>query len=352
MQDIQEALFAQMQGYFGCDKRRLKLISHLIIGLLKVTQSSLSKWSKALPGEQQLDTKYKQLQRFARFFRFSPRLYAQVVWGLFGQEKVVYLTLDRSEWQMRGEWVQVVLVGIAHQGMSIPLLWQVLNRQGNTALATRKALLKCFDEWLDRSQEQLIWWLADREYIGKAWFQELTARKMRFCIRLRKSVRVHQGGKALKLAHLFTCTHLRRLTKPRQVYGCKLYLAGQQLPNGDFFIIGSATKTRQLAAIYQKRWQVETLFAAYKSRGFNLQSCRVNQAKRIKTLLFLLSLAALWAIKTGLWLIAQGRKIPLKNFKLQPAQKWKSLFRWGLDYLQNITLNNLQYPPILNFCPV
>lgn len=353
MQDIQEALLAQMKGYFCCDRRRLKLISSLIIGLLKLTQSSLSQWSKALPGEQQLEAKYKQLQRFARFFRFSPRLYAQVVWGLFGQEKVVYLTLDRSEWKMRGKWVQVIMVGIAHQGMSIPLLWQVVNRQGNTASVTRKALLKCFDEWLDRSPEQLIWWLADREYIGKAWFQELSQRKMRFCIRLRKRAMVQQQGRqAIKLARLFECGSLRLLRKPRKVYGCSLYLAGHQLPNGDFFIVGSATKTRQLAAIYQQRWQVETLFAAYKSRGFNLESCRVNQAKRIKTLLFVLSLAALWAVKTGLWLIEQGKKIPLKNFKNQTAQKWKSLFRWGLDYLQNLTLNNLPYQAVLKLCPV
>ncbi len=44
----------------------------MIIGLLKLTQSSLSKWSKALPGEKELEATYKQLQRFARFFRFSP----------------------------------------------------------------------------------------------------------------------------------------------------------------------------------------------------------------------------------------------------------------------------------------
>ncbi len=352
MQDMNAALIAQLKGHFPCDKRRLKLISHLIIGLLKLTQSSLSKWSKALPGEQQLEAKYKQLQRFARFFRFSPRLYAGVVWRLFGQEKVVYLTLDRSEWKMRGEWVQVIMLGIAHQGMSIPLLWQVLNRQGNTAEATRKALLNCFDTWTSRPEQQLIWWLADREFIGKEWFKELSKRKMHFCIRLRKSALVQQGRKPVKLARLFECAHLRTLTKPRRVHGCLLYLAGHQLPKGDFFLVGSATKTRTLAAIYQKRWQIETLFAAYKSRGFNLESCRVNLAKRIKTLIFILSIAALWAVKTGLWLIGQGKNIPLKNFKEHAAQKWKSLFRWGLDYLQNLTLNNLPYHHVLNLCPV
>ena len=349
MQDIQEALFTQIKGHFCCDKRRVKLISNLIIGLLKLTQSSLSKWSKALPGEQQLEAKYKQLQRFARFFRFSPRLYAQVVWQLFGQEKVVYLTLDRSEWQMRGEWVQVIMVGIAHQGMSIPLLWQVLNGQGNTV---RRALLAGIDRWLDHRPEQQIWWVADREYLGKEWFEEITSRGMHFCIRLRKSARVGSAQKAVKIYKLFETNRLRVLTKARKVHGCLLYLAGQRLATGDFFIVGSATKTKCLAAIYAKRWQVESLFAAFKSRGFNLEACRINDAKRIKTLLFLLAMAATWAVKVGQWLMQAGNKIPLKTFKDRSQQKWKSVFRWGLDYLQTLALNNLDYQNIIKLCPV
>jgi len=43
-------------------------------------------------------------------------LYSKVIWQLYGQGKQVYLTLDRSEWKMRGKWVQVTMIGIAHQG--------------------------------------------------------------------------------------------------------------------------------------------------------------------------------------------------------------------------------------------
>jgi hypothetical protein len=84
MKDIESDLYEQIKVHFSCDKRRVKFISCLIVSLLKITQSSLSKWSKAIKGEQTLDAKYKQLQRFARFFSFSPRIYAQLVWQLFG----------------------------------------------------------------------------------------------------------------------------------------------------------------------------------------------------------------------------------------------------------------------------
>jgi hypothetical protein len=68
--------------------------------------------------------------------------------------------------------------------MSIPLLRQVYNGQGNTAYSTRRALLDCFHRWIDRKPDQHIWWVADREYAdhrlkpgstGKGWFRELSA---------------------------------------------------------------------------------------------------------------------------------------------------------------------------------
>jgi len=216
----------------------------------------------------------------------------QCIWQLYGQEKEVYLTLDRSEWKMRGKWVQVIMVGIAHQGMSIPLLWQTLNGQGNTPKLVRKALVSLFDKWIAPDKGQHIWWVAGREYIGKEWFEDISGRGVRFCIRLRKSAIVSLAGKVVKVYKLFETPDLRILSKPRKVHGCMLYLAGQRLANGDYFIVCSPTKTKRLAQIYAKRWQIETLFAAFKSRGFNLDKCRLNHSKRIKTIIFLLAMAA------------------------------------------------------------
>ena len=146
---------------------------------------------------------------------------------------------------MRGKWVQVIMVGIAHQGMSIPLLWQTLNGQGNTPKVVRKALLTCLDKWIKPNKEQQIWWVADREYIGKEWFEDISGRGMQFCIRLRKSAMVSRAGKAVKVYKLFETPHLRILSKARKVHGCMLYLAGQRLANGDYFIVCSATKTKR-----------------------------------------------------------------------------------------------------------
>jgi hypothetical protein len=48
MKAIQGALYAPIKGRFSGDKRRTKLICKPIVGLLKLPQSGLRNWSKAL----------------------------------------------------------------------------------------------------------------------------------------------------------------------------------------------------------------------------------------------------------------------------------------------------------------
>lgn len=140
--------------------------------------------------------------------------------------------------------------------------------------------------------------------------------------------------------------------------GLPLYLSGHKLKkknptdNDDYFIIASETYRKDLAIVYRERWPIECLFAMLKSRGFNVEQCRVNHAKRIKTLIYILAMALIWAVKTGQWLIKNDKPIPVKKFKDGTQQKLKSVFRWGLDYIQNTLLNSLDYQDIIKLCRV
>lgn len=140
--------------------------------------------------------------------------------------------------------------------------------------------------------------------------------------------------------------------------GLSLYLSGHKLKKKqatdkeEYFILASESYRKDLASVYRNRWPIESLFAMLKSRGFNIENCRVNSSKRIKTLLYVLAMALIWAVKTGQWLIKNDKLIPLKTFKNNTQQKLKSIFRWGLDHIQNILLNSLDFHPIVNLCHV
>lgn len=358
MQDAERELKKQIEIHFDCDKRYIKLISRLIIALLKLSDSKLSKWSKGISGEALLTSKYRCLQRFLSVFRFGGQIYFAVVWGLYSEDSEVYLSLDRTEWKMRGVWVQVLMLSILHDGVSIPLLWQCSSRHGHSSQTTKKALFHCLKEWISLKAGQQVWLCADREFGSKDFFEDCKSAGINACVRLKKSTLVRGGQGAKKVYTLFDNNLRTSYFKPLKVMGLSLYLSGHKLKKkqandkDEYFILASESYRKDLAGVYRKRWPIENLFAMLKSRGFNIESCRVNHSKRIKTLLYVLAIALIWAVKTGQWLIKNDKLIPLKTFKDKTQQKLKSVFRWGLDHIQNILLNNLDFHPIVNLCRV
>lgn len=334
MQSKEKEVYNAIKGHFDCDIRRVKFISCLIVSLLKLNDCSLSEWSKGVCLDILLSSKYKRLQRLLCQFRFGQRLYFKLVWSAYGQSEQVVLTLDRTDYIQRGQTVQILMLGIAHKGVSIPLLWHTANRQGNSSKQTRLALLKVLQRWAVVKPGQKIYLTADREFIGKemwtGWFLPV--------IRVRANAKVVNGGKSCRADKMFSEKRLKVLRKPRIVYGQRAYLTGMKLEGDEFLILMSRERVRGMAGIYAQRWQVETLFGAFKSRGFNLEKCRVNDHRRIRTLLFLLAIALVWAIRAGEWLASNGRKIPIKKLKTG-SQPLTSLFRHGLNHLQNIALN-------------
>lgn len=96
MQSNEQAVYDAIAEHFRCDKRRIKFIAYLVVALLKLTNASLAQWCLAINQPTQRASRFKRLQRFMSQFRFSARLYAQIVWQRYGQGREVVLTLDRT----------------------------------------------------------------------------------------------------------------------------------------------------------------------------------------------------------------------------------------------------------------
>jgi len=97
---------------------------------------------------------------------------------------------------------------------------------------------------------------------------------------------------------------------------------------------------------YAQRWQVETLFSALKSRGFNLEDTHMITSSRLDKLLALLAIAFAWAHLViaaqggrgaapyaGEWCYAQ-RPLKLKAH----GYLAQSYFKRGLDALRSAIL--------------
>ncbi len=245
------------------------------------------------------------------------------------------LTLDRTEYKQRGKWIQILMIGIAYQNMSIPLPWHSANRQGNSPAIARKALLNVFQKWIHPTDNQRVYITADREFVGP----ELRACNLIPLIRIRaNAIVIHQHGKKQRVSTLFDTSCWRVLRQPRQLYKSRLFLSGMRLADGDYLIVYSDRYLFRSQALYTHRWQIETLFGAFKSRGFDLEGCGLTHHVRVRRLLFILSMSLIWALETGQWLLKSGYKIPTRKLRDQ-CQALLILFRHGLDELRDKVLS-------------
>src|SRR3954467_6479960 len=73
--------------------------------------------------------------------------------------------------------------------------------------------------------------------------------------------------------------------------GPALKLAATRLVSGDLLVVATNTDPKIALAHYRRRWEIETLFAATKTRGFNFEDTHMIHPDRIGKLLAVLAVA-------------------------------------------------------------
>ena len=177
----------------------------------------------------------------------------------------------------------------------------------------------------------------DREFLGRKWLTFLDDLNWIYVLRARKSTRVKHKNKEIKIWQLFETDKYRVLRKKRSVFGLSVYLSGQKTIDKtgkiDYVIFVSNVSGPKVAVYYAQRWGIEVLFGDLKSRGFNFEDTHVTNMESIKTMIFLLAIAYLWAIKIGEWLIENVIDMPIRTVKGK-TKKLYSIFKIGLIHLR------------------
>ena len=96
------------------------------------------------------------------------------------------LVMDRTNWKLGKETINVLMLGIAHQGIAFPLLWLLLSKTGNSNTEERIRLMDRFITFF--GVNKIRFFTADREFIGKEWFTYLLEKTIRFRIRIRENM--------------------------------------------------------------------------------------------------------------------------------------------------------------------
>jgi hypothetical protein len=280
------------------------------------------------------DSNYRRIQRFFADFNFDAESFGRLMLALLPQKEKLVVSIDRSNWQLGSFHINILMLSVAYRGIAFPIVWSLLGKAGNSNREERSTLLERFLKLVEPKKITAV--VADREFIGEGWFKDLKAAGLPFYIRIKHNALVGSKGRTRHAGTLFESLRIgetKLLPKRCWVYGHRLSLVGVKL-DGEYLIVATNAKADHALALYSQRWQVETLFAALKSRGFNLEASHLQHDERIAKLLALLALAFAWAHLVGEWL-HEHKPIPIKKH----GRLAKSFFRHGLDHLQFVLLN-------------
>jgi hypothetical protein len=329
------SLHRELKRHLPWHQARLRLMAHVVVALIQVRSVNLTDIALAFSTPVQSASVYKRLQRFLRHYRLDFNQWARLVTRWLDLDERWLLCLDRTTWQFGRYPINILVLGVAYRGVTVPLFWTLLDKKGNSSTAERIALIERFLEVFPVERIQCL--TADREFRGQAWLRFLDQRGFVFRLRLPNHTRTtnKQGYLRLPVQRLFALRvrETMVLNPPRPIWGMKVYLACIRLES-EHAIIATNQAPETALADYLHRWSIETLFACLKTRGFNLEDTHLRHRERIERLLALLVLAFSWCLKTGLWKHSH-KPIRIKKHQ-RPA---KSLFRYGLDHLRRLFFN-------------
>lgn len=315
---------------------RKKFISSFLMGILDSRKIQFEEVALHMASTAKVESVERNIQSFFKEYEFD---YQQVcvLLVMFLKRGKVSLSIDRTEWDFGSYQCNILMIVAKSDSIGIPLYWDLLdNKSGNSNCENRINLLGKLIEVLGKERIEVI--VGDREFIGLSWIKYLKDNQIPYCMRVPKGHLI-----TLKNGDCYSIDELLKTTSARYFQDCMVdgvwgnsYL--QRLPNDDYlFLIGSFS-AKSLGRIYRKRWCIETLFQAFKGRGFDLESTHLKCSKKLSKLLVFVSVAVGVCVKLGEHHHEKVQKIKLKKH----GYKANSFFRKGLTIVRHGLKNTTQ----------
>lgn len=335
-------LKCELKRFLPWHQARIDCLAQLIVAMVQVRTVNLTQLALAFDALVQRESVYQRVKRFFRHHQFETDLVAVLVTSGLDLGKRWVLCLDRTPWQLGRTPINVLVLSVAYAGVSVPLMWTVLGKKGNSSTEERIALIERFLRRFPPERIECL--MADREFRGHQWLSYLIRRGIAFRLRIPNNTKTHnrQRNARLPVTRLFSIQsgETMILNRPRRLWGHTLYLVGTRAPSGEHVIIITTHAPEQALEDYRQRWQTECLFAAMKRRGFNLEDTHITDPDRVARLIAVMTLALCWCYKVGLWL-NQQQPIVIKKHQRRAC----SVIRLGLDTLRRVLLNGASQTP-------
>ena len=284
---------------------RIECLMEMLRGILTAQSINTARLAARMGGQVQFESHAQRIRRLLKEQLFDwigiGRLILRIA-GVAGEEEF-RVAVDRTNWDFGRTTINFLVISVVVCGIGIPVVWTQLGKKGNSKTSERVDLLERFLKIVPASQIAVF--LADREFIGKAWFKVLQKHHIPYAIRVRNNQFVTLAdGRRIKISAL-----AKDLTekKPRHWQEvdldgvpCALWL--KRLSNKDLLAVVSfgLKSGADPLETYGQRWAIELCFACLKTKGFDIESTHLRHADRLEKMFAIASIAAAAALAASM----------------------------------------------------
>lgn len=307
-------LTAFLDDHFPLHGARTKCLAGFIISLLKVKTINLVQLSQVFDSKSKHQSTYRRLQHFLAEICPDQRDLAKAVASImrFDKEEKWTLILDRTNWKFGAIHINILYLAISYKGLGIPLFFSLLEdkKRGNSDHIDRQDLMEMFVNVFGVNQIAVV--LGDREFIGERWIGFLVKNKIPYIFRMKEKGQkiASSRGKMTLVRDLF---HLlkggesvslgeRRIGETNPYKG---HISALRNKKGELVVVMHSEEIEDGIGCYAQRWEIEIMFKAFKSNGFNLEDTHVSDPDRLMTLLSIVSLSFCIAYRQGLLMVSE-----------------------------------------------
>ena len=134
-----------LKQHLSRHKARINCLAGIITALFVRQTVNLSARKNAFSSKARPESIYRRMQRFFAGNLVGITGVARFAFPLPGWQNICP-TLDRTTWEYSKSCINILLLAVVWHGVAIPVLWETLDKKGNSNTGERMVLLALFRE--------------------------------------------------------------------------------------------------------------------------------------------------------------------------------------------------------------
>ena len=184
-----EQIKSVFEKYYDWSRYRISFLGNLISAIIRSRSVNMQKVAENIEGVAKTESNYRRIQRLFKEQKFDFEMTARLLSTILPEDEQWILTMDRTNWKLGKSNINLLVLAVAYKAMAIPLLWKFLTKEedgvnigkrGNSDTKERKELIESFIKIFGKERIKVL--TADREFIGKDWFEWLIQEDIPFVI--------------------------------------------------------------------------------------------------------------------------------------------------------------------------